>query len=230
MRVAVYSGGVCGVDRLRKCITDMECTTGVALHFDYYSSREELVWDIDQGAAFDLAVIDREWNVAGMIRRMQGKLEILMIATGINKCLYDLQPCYIVYEPINTVKFARVFEKIVFEEDRNPGFTFSSGRARYRLNIHEIMYFESMKRLIRVTGMDGQYSFYGSMGELENRVNTYYRGFVRVHESYIVNMEHVRMLEMGRLIMRDGSEINISAGHRAEVRHAWKRMSDRDGP
>jgi len=89
--------------------------------------------------------------------------------------------------------------------------------VKYRLNVHEIMYFESDKRKVNIKGLYGDYSFYGNMRDLSERIKKLYTGFVRVHSSYIVNIEYVRGYSSRQITLLDGTRIGINDKWRPEV-------------
>ena len=76
-----------------------------------------------------------------------------MVALGMSRKMYEVQPCYQVYEPMSETDFMRVFMSAVGGIEKSPCFVFSTGWVKYRLNVHEIMYFESDKRKVNIKGL-----------------------------------------------------------------------------
>lgn len=216
-RIAVYSEMPHGKSLVQNYLGDAERNYGLKNEVVYYDSVEAITWDIEITGAFDLVVVYRNWIVAEILRKRYRETNIMMISLGMNRVLYDIQPCFLVCEPVRAEDFMRVLMAAVGGIEKSRCFVFQSGRIRYRLNIHEIMYFESDRRLIKIRGLYGDYSFYGSMKELSEQLKERYTGYVRVHSSFIVNTEYIRGCSPRKIVMLDGTSIEINDKWRAET-------------
>ena len=103
-------------------------------------------------------------------------------------------------------------------------FTFVSGRVRYSVDTRSIMYFESELRRINLVTTEQKYVFYGSIGEMEKRMKVGYGGFIRPHESYLVNPDHVSRCTAHEMILTNGKSIHISATRRADVKRYYSEL------
>lgn len=81
------------------------------------------------------------------------------------------------------------------------------GKGRQTFLLWEIVYIKSRAHVTEIHTSDGKmYECRGKLSELEQRVN---EKFVRCHQSYLVNMQHVECMEkeeslyMGRLLKSD---------------------------
>ncbi len=215
--IAVYSGNSYCMEVIRGYIVDAEMKFGMKNQMSYYESLDMLEWDMETSGMFDLVIVHRNWEAAGLLRRKYREINLMMVALGMSRKMYDVQPCYQVYEPLSEGDFMRVFMAAVGGIEKSPCFVFSAGWVRYRLNVHEIMYFESDKRKVNIKGLYGDYSFYGSMRELSEQIKELYTGFVRVHSSYIVNVEYVREYSSRQIALLDGTRISVNDKWRPEV-------------
>ena len=82
--------------------------------------------------------------------------------------------------------------------------------------LSEIVFIETTghKSIIHL-GSEG-YHLYESMDELENRLKVY--GFIRVHQSYMVNIRHIRSINNYVLTLDTGYEIKIPKARYKQVR------------
>ena len=78
------------------------------------------------------------------------------------------------------------------------------------------MYFEGDKRKIHVYTTDENYSFYSKMSDLEKMVDNTW--FVRIHVSYIVNMDYVKIIYSDEIIMNNGIRLPISKKYHKSVK------------
>lgn len=78
------------------------------------------------------------------------------------------------------------------------------------------MYFEGNKRKINVYTTDENYSFYSKMSDLEKMVDNNW--FVRIHASYIVNMDYVKVIYSDEIILNNGVRLPISKKYHKSVK------------
>ena len=219
--VAVYSGDAAAGMVLRRYLERLSEYGELSCRAEYYTSVGDVMCDMTDRGTADVVIIYRDWDAARIIVSSGLCVDVIMIASGVNKKLYDIQPCYVMYEPVTFKTFRKILWSVSGGTRRYPGFAFQFGRARYRLSVHDIMYFESDRRLINIRCSSGRYSFYGNIGELERRLTAAGRYFVKVQSSYIVNLEYVTEWASCRVTMSDGNEINISAARRADVKKMY---------
>lgn len=220
MRIAAYGSNDSDREIMRLYMGRMNSCQNGGFTVAFYDSVDHLIWDIDVLGGFDVVVIYRSWQAARLIRLKYGEANMVMVSRGADEGIYDIQPCYLIYEPVDE----KNFEKVMGAALRAAGdgiFTFQSGRTRYRLSLQDIMYFENDKRRINVLCEDRKYTYYGKMRDLEVRVGSMSSDFMRVHESYMVNSAYVREFYANRLVMKNGACIAISAGRRPVVREQY---------
>lgn len=209
-KIAVYSKNPYGMGMIRAYIEETEIKYGGSNEVAFYDSEDVLLWDADSVGMFDVVIVYRDWQAAAIFRRRLKEADIVMVAQGMSRRLYDVQPCYQIYEPARREDFMRVFMAAVNGNQCSKCFVFRSGWVRYRLNVHEIIYFESDRRVIKIKGLYGDYSFYGSMRELSEQIKEQCTTFVRAHSSFIINTEYVRSYSSRQIVMLDGTCINVN--------------------
>ena len=199
-KIAVYSGNSYCMEVIRGYINNAETKFGMKNQTAYFETVDMLEWDMETSGMFDLVIVHRSWEIAGLLRRKYREINLMMVALGMSE-----------------TDFMRVFMSAVGGIEKSPCFVFSTGWVKYRLNVHEIMYFESDKRKVNIKGLYGDYSFYGNMRDLSERIKKLYTGFVRVHSSYIVNIEYVSGYSSRQITLLDGTRIGINDKWRPEV-------------
>ena len=69
-----------------------------------------------------------------------------------------------------------------------------------------------------------EYSFYSRVGDVESRLDD---RFVRCHQSFIINLEHVSSMRSNSLTMDNGSVIPVSQPRQKNVRVELTRFLGR---
>lgn len=173
----------------------------------------------------------REKELPALIVYMSGHEEYL-------KELFCTEPFRFLSKPIDETAFCSVFlaacERI---RKRSGYFTFFCKRARHRIPFDRIAYFESNGRLISIylSGKEAVQTdsrpdqFYGKMNDIEEQVTSMNGRFLRVHQSFLVNFDYIKMLSSTEIEMLDGRKIQISEDRRKKVRAKFSALLDEKG-
>lgn len=70
-----------------------------------------------------------------------------------------------------------------------------------------------------VSNGNEKYTMYGKMGDIYSRLKEY--GFVRIHQSYLVNLRYIAKLKQDHLTLVDNTVLSISRSHHKEVKEAY---------
>ena len=103
---------------------------------------------------------------------------------------------------------------------RRKEFEFSEGEKTLLLD--RILYIESNlhKLIFYVMEQDVvEYTMYSTLNALEKELEGL--SFLRVHQSYLVNMKHIKKIDAGSVIMDDNYEISIPRARIKEVKNAF---------
>lgn len=120
-------------------------------------------------------------------------------------------------------KSAQMWDKVLYELSEritNAGgyFNWSGKDHRYRLPYRSIAHIRSERVHLDIfTVFGAAFRMVGKLDEAAKQLPP--RTFLRIHQSELVNLEHVRELDRSRrcLIMADGSELYISRAHYKDV-------------
>ena len=84
------------------------------------------------------------------------------------------------------------------------------------IRLSEIIYIETTGHKSTIHLKERDYQIYESMDDLEEKLGSY--GFMRVHQSFMVNMKHIRNINNYMLILDTGAEIKIPKARYKQVR------------
>lgn len=189
--------------------------------------------DIEMGAinGIQTALTLREKELPALIVYMSGHEEYL-------KELFCTEPFRFLSKPIDEAAFCSVFLAACERIRKRAGyFTYFCKRARHRIPFDRIAYFESNGRVISIclsgkeevrTGSP-QDQFYGKMNDVEEQVASMNGRFLRVHQSFLVNFDYIKMLSSTEIEMLDGRKIQISEDRRKNVKAKFSALIDEKG-
>lgn len=89
-------------------------------------------------------------------------------------------------------------------------------------DVEDIYYFEYVNRRIKIRTVNGDFYFIGQMKNLIHKMRDY--PFESCHQSYLVNLKHVKKLKGYELFLKNGERIPVSQKKSAEFRERMNRF------
>lgn len=163
--------------------------------------------------------------LASMLRRDGYQLDLIFL-TELERYVYD---GYIYHafdyliKPISAKKISVCMRRYVAErlQSSKKYLTITTKGYTERLNLQQVLYFESCQR--KITAMLEQHTieFYQKLGDLYHVVAG--AGFLRCHQSYVVNQRQIAALQNQTIVLLNGKEIPVSKRYLAEVKAYMSR-------
>jgi len=136
---------------------------------------------------------------------------------------FEFEVADFLLKPLNLPRFTKAVEKASEKHERfnsvamaskaSELYVRSDGRLT-RIPYNSILYFENVGDYIKVITENGNHVIYGALKSLAERLG--YPRFLKVHRSYIVNLDRVVDIEDNSIVI--GKKlIPISRGHKAQV-------------
>lgn len=135
--------------------------------------------------------------------------------------LFKTQPMDFLVKPISQQQIEDALElaiKILGKQATM--FEFQNGRDHLFIPYCDILYFECIARKIKIVTAKTENEFYSSMKELRNNLPSF---FIQIHQSYLVNKEHVMRYTYEKAEMDNGTILTISKAFRSQVRNILLR-------
>lgn len=99
-------------------------------------------------------------------------------------------------------------------------FAFRFRGMTHSVRLHEVLYFASDKRVIKICMEDGrEFVFYAKLDEIEKKLERYSCRFVRIHKSYLVNGGQVELYHPKYVRMRNKEKLPVSVDKRSSLMH-----------
>ena len=92
----------------------------------------------------------------------------------------------------------------------------------HRIDVKDILYFESNNREVRIVKTDDDEIFYGKLNDVFKQVAKYY--FMFIHKSYIVNYIFVTKFKYEEVTMSNSEVLPISQSRRKSIRELQIRF------
>ena len=220
-KIAVCDDEKYFLNYIKGILTDYRNEKGVSYEIDMFGSGKEIVALGTGIERYKIVFLDINMNgldgiiTAQKIREINKDIFLVFITAFVKYSLqgykvdatrYILKDnetlCSCVYECMDAV-----FEKMnykVFWKD----FDFTGGHKKIPLD--RILYIESRLHKLEfhvVQEAFDQYAMYGTLNNLERELAG--TGFLRIHQSYLVNMKHIAIICRYRAILDDGSVLEI---------------------
>lgn len=237
IRAAVCDDNQQCIGTLTTLLTRLEEKYHYEVEIEEFSSGRELIEEYDSGARFDLLYIDIEMedvdgvSAAGYIRQLDNRLLLIYVSSHEEylKELFETEPFRFLSKPVDEQRFEEVFckamERIVSK--KNQYFYFQSGKQIVKLPAADIVYVESSKRKVIIHTALGEYEYYDKLDAVEEKLKE--MRFVRIHQAYLVNMDHIEAFQYDRVALSNGTILSISEKNRPRIREMFWDYCREDG-
>lgn len=183
--------------------------------------EEEIVYEFSTGAGavhwlqqhpgeIDLLFLDVEMEgmngmqAAEQIRSFNQEM-LLVFVTGYSDYVFDgyrVNAMDYMLKPVQRERLSellgRIRKKIAARTDQE--YVFKNTEGTYRFPLSEISYFYSDKRKVSLVSHDKEYSFYGKLDEVAEKLEGC---FVRIHQRYLVNPDKVDYIGADCVVMAE---------------------------
>ncbi len=184
---------------LNKIITREMDLWGYPYQIKEYSNGESLVYNLEhENYYIDIIFLDIELgksngvDIAKTIRK-HSKDTIIISVTGFSDYVfhgYDVGALNYILKPYKTEKICKVLKEALkkLEQWKENFITVQIGTNLCKINTKDILYFKSELRKLTVVTFDKTLEYYGKLNDMETVLPS---NFIRTHQRYIVNLNHV---------------------------------------
>ena len=198
------------------------------IHFELvpYQYGMNFLYDMEEGAYFDMAFLDIYMEdtmgnqIAHQLRAMGYHGEIVFLTASSVFAIegYDVDASGYLLKPLDYGKLEMVMDRIT----RN--IAPSTYQIRHRTTVtklayHEILYIESNNsKCILHTESGESYTVYKTLNTIEKELGD--RRFLRCHQSFLVNMDHIKQIGK-QFLLSNGDYVPIRQRGVKAVRQAY---------
>ncbi len=191
-----------------------------------YESGINLADDIEDGVWYDILFLDIYMtdhlgiDIAHKLRALgyEGQIVFLTASPDFAIDSYDVTAAGYILKPISVDKLNMVLTRIAknFDEATYP---LRQRSKVVRVPLEEILFVESSNTKCILHRQGGEeYTIYKRLDEIESELND--RRFLRCHQSYLVNMDHIRQADK-TFVLSSGDEVTIRQRDMKAIRQAY---------
>lgn len=93
-------------------------------------------------------------------------------------------------------------------------------RKQYRVNFQSILYIEGLKDYLRIHTEDDRIVMHGNMKDVLEKLPK--DQFIRIHRSYIIPVQRIKVIEGNRILLRDEVQLPIGETYRKQLAERFR--------
>lgn len=239
----MFQIGICDDEKgtcaqLEEWCYDYGKKNGLDIEVYVWYTGESLCNDIsDKKSRLDMLFLDIEListdgiKVGKFIRDKLENLEVAIVYISSKSSyamnLFRIQPIEFLIKPIEREKVEDVITSgIRLYERKNQIFEYYTKGYYYKVPYKEIIYFYSQNKKINIVFKDKEMQFNGKLKDIAKIAP---HNFIRMHQSYLINLDFVKECSYELVKMNNGTLLNISQPYRKIVREkitqsAWEKI------
>ncbi|MGN1123276.1 MAG: LytR/AlgR family response regulator transcription factor [Eubacterium sp.] len=192
-----------------------------------YDDLGVMLNDVIQGTeAFDFIFVpiacndDSGLKFASVIRDKNINTEIVFTSYNLKNVLdgYTYRAFDYLVLPIAPTRLKNMFNRYFSSNDKSGNFFYLKTFNKIdRFDKFSIYYFSSDGRKITMYTNGNPLTFYSKLDEVEEQVSIGVQNFVRVHQSYLVNVQFIKTLTRDNIVIDNGDYIPVSRKYQSLV-------------
>lgn len=220
---------------LEKCLSQQKITE---YHIDIYKSGEALCENRERLKEYQIVFLDVNMQqmsgleAAQEIRNVNKEVFLVFVTAYINYAVEGYKVDAIRFLLKDALEAAlpecidTILERMRYQEQKER-FFFADGERE--IPVHNICYIESEKHklIFHIYEKDEIIDriLYGKLDELEKGLEEY--GFIRIHKSYLVNVEKISLIRNYKVKLENGEELPVPREKFRQVKEKYLRMEAR---
>ena len=229
IQIAICDDDMTITSQIEEYIRQIETEQHIQVQSRIFFDGKSFMQSVESGEVYDLIYLDVEMplmkglDAAKKLREMEISSLIIYISNYETYCesMIETEPFRFLRKPINDVDLFRKYFMSAYKklENRNEYYTYSYKKIHHKININDIMYFESNNRkiCIHTNGNQENNTFYGQLDMVEKELESKSCTFIRIHQSYLVNSTYINTVQHDAVILENKDELPISEKRQKEI-------------
>ena len=229
LKIAVCDDNKADQDYVINLLHEYANESGVMLEIQAFGSAEQFLFQYAEEKDYQIIVLDIELEkmngveLAKKLREDNREIQIFFV-TGFPEYIsegYEVDALHYLMKPVNKEKVFRVMEKAVLnlKVEEKVLFVHENGEM-LKILTRNIFYVEVFSHSCTIHTTEGIVETKMTISDLEKKL---LEGFIRVHRSYLVNLEQIKKITKTEIHMEDGSIVPLSRRKYKDVNIAFIR-------
>ena len=228
MRIAICDDEVVQQQLLQKYLEEWIKINGGILETELFQSGESFLFAWEDDRDYDLLILDIEMGqlsgmeLAAKIRSQDENIPILFV-TGYDRYMaqgYEVAALNFLMKPLHKEKLFEVLDKVKKRGKNEEKLLFQTDKGPISLMLSKIWYVEARAHQCILYTEEEEYLVYSGISEMAKLLGSY-RGFIRCHRSYLVNVQHILAVVKSELILDDKRRLPVSRNSEKAVNQAF---------
>lgn len=226
---------VCGTDikcrqKLTEVFSSLMLKETEAFEICYFENSEQMIESQNKNGYFRLAFTEfasacRDvGDFCGKFKMLMPETDLIIVANSTENISDEcrLRSFDILVKPVSPTRLRSVCGRWLAEQCSLSGdfLNVNVQRSIVQISLCRTYYFKRSRRKITACMNGGDVQFYSDLEKLERSLK--YNGFIRCHQSYLVNTKFISEIKGNKLIMADNTEIPVSRTYIKDVRNRVK--------
>lgn len=194
-----------------------------------FANTEELIKELQNGKQYHLLLLDvmmpmqNGMEFARQVRGKEMETSIVFISSNREMALqgYEVAAARYLAKPVDEEQLREAISFCYGQHQKNRGLLLPVNGGMRKVSPQEIYFIEIKGRKCRIREEKEEWDTSLSIGELEELLLN--RGFIRCHQSFLVNCRYVRDFRTSSMELTDGRSVPVSKKRLKEVREAFFR-------
>lgn len=229
LKIAVCDDNKADQDYVINLLHEYAHENGVILEIQAFSSAEQFLFQYADEKDYQIIVLDIELEkmngveLAKKLREDNREIQIFFV-TGFPEYIsegYEVDALHYLMKPVNKEKVFRVMGKAVLnlKVEEKVLFVHENGEM-LKILTRNIFYVEVFSHSCTIHTTEGIVETKMTISDLEKKL---LEGFIRVHRSYLVNLEQIKKITKTEIQMENGSIVPLSRRKYKDVNIAFIR-------
>ena len=234
IRIAVCDDDPLYVKEIENLLRLCEKKYNIKVDVSVFLQGKKLEESMMQKKVYDAIFLDIQMDgqdgilTAKNIRKIDEKVLLVYVSAheSFIEEIFEVTPFRFIKKPINSQRFHAVFELIYQKmSDEQKYFTYMYKKEFKRIEMDQILYFESRGRKINIHLQDGRELYlYGKLDELEQTLKERKINFLRIHQSFLVRYSAIANKKYTEMNLINGQCLTISRGKQKSIEEEYCRL------
>lgn len=201
---------------------------------EYYQNLEKLTEATGNGSKYDLILMDIEWEgstengiqYAAHYNTLSPQTQFIFVTAYNDKFSQEIfwekvNLCGYLVKPVQKENLEKLLDKAREKIFSSEALVLQHGGTTEKIPSGQIRYLESNAHQVVIHTLSGEVTVYEKLDVYEKKLH---KDFVRVHKSFLVNMQYIRRIEMKEVSMQDGTILPVSKARYSASRDKYFRF------